>query len=569
MRKPRKARESAEQKSEILLFCAKRELIGMTWPEIEKAGEAEFGDDFPTRNTWKAWKEMTQGVDPANWTPALAPNWCRGASVDDPSPEAMAELIKYMKLSGKNGSGYPLKWAWRDVADLAEERGWNWPPYHTIRRRWLAMDPAERLVAELGEERAEDRLRLHQPQHSIGLAAMDFVDGDAKEFGAKVVWPDGTEGCPWVVAFTDRASRKTVGWAVGKSENADVIEEALINMCETHGRPNELGYDHGAAANSRRIAGGQSVLIQRRTERGPEWDVPGVLKILGIRLNNKAVKAKKSNLQENVWSCQRHVENHPAFHGAQRPGPNDPDPVAGGSVPVAVFEQVLAQAFNCMNSDTENRVKDLQKGESREQAFERLLKDGARRVVTPLMRRRLGMIWRRKMVQPDGRIKFDGGLFGDHTTQSEMLRHAGKWVLVGFNPQDFNAPAMVCHWSDKKKRGRLILDELPSVVSTQYASAEGRRNAITEKRRKNALVRSYRLTNPNADVSALRAMLETRSDTRSPGRDLAATRVVELPTGGDFLPDASGHESNWVSHLNEERMKNLEEATARRQAERF
>ena len=257
------------------------------------------------------------------------------------------------------------------------------------------------------------------------------MDGDAREFAVKVVWPDGEVSCPRVVAFVDRASRKALGWAVGKSENAEVIEAALITMCETHGRPIQLGYDNGAAANSRHIAGGQKVFIQRKDARGPDWDVPGVLKILEIRLHNKKVGGKRSKLHENVWSGLRHVTNHPAFHGGQRPGPDDPDPARGDAAPVAVFEQVLAQAMNRLNSNEKSRAKGLLKGESREEAIERLLKDGAQRVVTPLMRRRLGMIWRRKTVQPDGRIRFDGGLFGDHTTQAEMTRHAGKWVLVG------------------------------------------------------------------------------------------------------------------------------------------
>ncbi|TCO73050.1 transposase domain-containing protein [Rhodovulum euryhalinum] len=74
------------------------------------------------------------------------------------------------------------------------------------------MDPIARLVAEVGEERAAALLTLRLPQTAEGMAAMDMVDGDGREFKMLVRWPDDTAGCPWVVAFADRRTRKTVGW---------------------------------------------------------------------------------------------------------------------------------------------------------------------------------------------------------------------------------------------------------------------------------------------------------------------------------------------------------------------
>ncbi|TCP43365.1 putative transposase [Rhodovulum marinum] len=564
-RAPVSVRERAHDNALKLMFVAKMEAVGATWPEIEKEGKAKFGR-FPSRNTVKGWKDKTDGVAPANWAPALAPAW-KGGERDEPTPEAWASLVNRMNLSGKNGTGFPLKHAHKQVAKEAAAKGWTWPPYHTIRRRWNDMDPIARLVAEVGEERATALLTLRLPQTAEGMAAMDMVDGDGREFKVRVRWPDGTVGCPWVVAFADRRTRKTVGWAVGKSENSDVTEAAILHMCETHGRPQKVGFDNGSAFNSQRIAGGLTPAYRTKQTRKPDWAVPGVLKIIGAELRNKGVGAKTSNLQENVWSHLRHVDNDPRFHGAQRPGPNDPTPPNGEPVPLEVFEAVLAEAIHDLNTATDNRVKGLLKGESRAEAFERLLKGNRRRVLADFHRRRLAMTWKLKTVREDGRIAFDGGLFGDHTTQREMLRHVGKKVLVGFNPKDFDAPAMVCHWEDETRRGSLFLEELPAVAPTRHGSTEGRRAAATEKQRVRQLVRKFRAAHPEADVAKLReAALDAIGATDAIRRP--ETGVVELHTDSGFKAAEPGEGAAEVSYLTEERLRNFIEATESQLASR-
>lgn len=190
----------------------------------------------------------------------------------------------------------------------------------------------------------------------------------------------------------DRASRKTVGYAVDKSENADVTEAAIVTMCETHYRSDVAMLDNGGALNSPRIMGGQRPFFRKKQTKTADWDVPDVLKILGIEARNKGVGAKTSNLQENVWSHLRHVDNHPAFASAQRPGPNDPKIENPGVVPLDLFEQVLEDEVRRLNTQTENRVKGLLKGERREQALERLSNTDRKRVFTVFMRRHLDMM---------------------------------------------------------------------------------------------------------------------------------------------------------------------------------
>lgn len=564
---PLKAQEKALSCATQLMFITKCEYASMNWVQTTTAGRKKFGK-FVSRNTMKAWKRATEGVEPANWAPALAPAWSGGSDGHPVSPEAWRMLCNCIRFGGKNGTGLPLKHAYRMVSIEATVKGWDWPKLHTIRRRWKAMPNTERVMLELGDERGKARLQLHQPQHSASFAAMDLVEGDGREFKVRCIWPDGHIGCPLVVAIVDRASRKTVGWAVGKSENAEVTEAAILDMCESHGRPIALKLDNGGAFNSKRIAGGLQPYFRRKQTRAADWDVPGVLKILGIELRNTGVAAKKSNLQENVWSHMRHYDNDPTFYQAQRPGPNDPECSQGTPVPIDVFESVIANGFTQLNANTDNRVKGLKRGESREQAFERLLNKDVKRVVTPLMRRRLNMVWKRKTVQPDGTIRFDGGLFGDGTTQEAMLDYAGRTVLVGFNPKDYDAPAMVCTWEGKDQPGRLILESLPAVKVTEHGSDEGRRRNLTEKRRINKMLRDHKKRYPDSDVFELRETLLRQARENIAQRNMQGETVVELPSRDSFAPSREEVITTGVSYLTPEHLQNFERSTALRQAAR-
>lgn len=162
--------------------------------------------------------------------------------------------------------------------------------------------------------------------------------------------------CPVVIALVDRASRKTVGYAVGKSENADAIEASIVNACESHGHPICIKFDNAAALNSKRIASGRHPVLPAQTDAHADWKVPVVLSILQIGLTNTGVGAHTSNIQENVWSHLRRVDNHPLFHRAQRPGPNDPEVAQGAPVPIDLFEKGFDKAVVELNAATGNRV---------------------------------------------------------------------------------------------------------------------------------------------------------------------------------------------------------------------
>ena len=158
MAKPMGVQTEANKRAAMLVFVTKHRRAGLKWPQIAPlfAG-AGFGKG-PSQQTVERWFKRVENVDPINWAPALAPDW-KPRSPDAPmSEEAFAWFKDIVGLSGKNGSLYPLKWAYRDTAEQARKEGWLWPSYETVRRRFLALPAAERRTLMQGERAAASSL---------------------------------------------------------------------------------------------------------------------------------------------------------------------------------------------------------------------------------------------------------------------------------------------------------------------------------------------------------------------------------------------------------------------------
>ena len=536
MAKPMGVQKVAHERAAVLVFVQKRRKAKLKWPQIAALFEGAGFGEGPSKQTVERWFKRVENVDPINWPPALAPDW-KPRSADAPmSEEAFAWFKDIVGLSGKNGSFYPLKWAYRDTAEQARKEGWLWPSYETVRRRFLALPAAERRTLMQGEKAAAFSLTQYQPRTTEQLLAMDQVELDGREFKVTTRFRDGTIGCPWVILIVDRASSKVVGYAVSNSENAEAVAEAITNVCEEHGIPVKLLTDNGRAINSRKITGGLRPRYRTVQQRAADWEVPGVMAIYGIELQNTAPGAPRGKLPESIFSALRHTDNAPEFHRTQRSGQTDTPNPSPEVVGIDVFEAVLAKRirdFNAMAS----RVQQAQGG-SRDAAFERLSEGRTVRHVSPLQRRSVKMTWHKRMVMPDGRVKFAGGLFGDATTQEAMLAHEGKYVLVGIDPTDYSAPAMVRGWEEAHLRGRVLIEKLPAYEACSVNSDEGRRRAITEKRRARAEVKQFAVVNPAQKVAERQAAALLNA---VPPKEPAAPKVVQLDTRGPFSPVAPLH----------------------------
>lgn len=528
--------ESAHIRAALLAFVHRHRLAGLKWHQIAPQIKAAGLGEVPTEATVKRWFKRVEGIDPANWAPALAPEY-KGRTARAPMSEAAwDEFCALVAAWGRNGTGVNLRKAWSKVAEKKAKNAWVWPPYRTVLRAFYRLPVEEQRTLTMGEEDAAKSITQRLHRSVAGMKAMEQVELDGREFKVKVRFENGIVSCPWIIVYVDRASSKIVSWAISESENEEVAAEATRRMCDTHGIPLRVVTDNGGAFNGRRMAGGLNPLIRRKDTKTPDWDVPGLFKIYGIDLVNCAPRKGWAKIVESIYSVLRHMDNDPVFNAAQRSGPTDtpnPDPVP---VEMALFTRMVEREFERFNADRDSRALGLKKGENRNEAFERLSEGGPARAVSPLQRRMARVKFKRVMVQQDGRIKFEGGVWGDETTQAGMLTHAGKWVLAGFDPKDYHAPAIILGWEDQKLKGRMLFEALPVFEAARHNDEASRRRAIAEDRRAKAMARKFVRPDLGTRVAGWRDEVMAEVGQVSPP---VAPKVVQLDTRGLFSPAAA------------------------------
>jgi Bacteriophage Mu transposase len=531
--KPLGVQETAHLRAKVLGIVHKCRVAGLTWHQIAPQIKAAGLDEARSQQTIKRWLKLVEGLDPANWAPALAPDYV-GRTVFAPMSEAAwDEFLALIAAWGRNGTGASLHEAWAQVADKKAANAWEWPPYRTVLRRFKSLPVEQQRTLTMGADEAAKSITHRLPRSVDGMKAMEQVELDGREFKVKVTFDDGTVACPWVIVYADRASCKIVGWAISNSENEDAAAEATNRMCDTYGIPSRVVTDNGGAFNGRRMAGGLNPLIRRKDTKRADWDVPGLFKIYGIELKNCAPRKGWAKLVESVYSKLRHVDNDAVFHGAQRSGPNDAPNPNPAPVPMALFKRVIEQRIERFNSDCTSRAMGLKAGESRNDAFARLSDGGAARAVSPLQRRMARMKFAAVTVQNDGRIKFAGGIWGHETAQTAMLHHAGTKVLAGFDPQDYSAPAVTIGWEHQKLKGRTLIEGLPCFEPAKHNDEASRRRAVAEERRAKAVAKKYTRTDLDEKVAGWRAdAMAGEGQTLPP----FAPKVVQLAAGGPFSP---------------------------------
>ena len=136
---------AALRKAEIARFLVAggaSEGRGLTCTLIEQS-RAKFGAEGTDKMTLRRILRTVAGVAPVNFAPALLPSHSR---MGKPPAEFSAEAWAYFLTTIRDGGPqFPLVQAWRDVRDVARKRGWAWPKYITVWRRWDALGVPSRL----------------------------------------------------------------------------------------------------------------------------------------------------------------------------------------------------------------------------------------------------------------------------------------------------------------------------------------------------------------------------------------------------------------------------------------
>ncbi len=547
--KPPGVREEAYRRATIMGVVMRHRAAGRTWAQViahlwENPPVPDTPEDpfkAPSEATLKDWCSRVEGVDPVNWGPALAPGYdTKGRPKVPCDPAAWEYFLNEVAGAGGNGTGPNLRRAHGKAVKAAAKEGWTFPRhYRTALRHWQAMDVERQRTIRDGEAAAVKSLTTFQPRSVADMVAMEQVEVDFREFGVWCRWPDGAVSCPWIGVAVDRASGRIVGWTVAGSESEEAVFDLLSDMVARNGIPHRIVQDNGSAFNGFRIMGGHRPLV-RRKDKGPRnanWDVPGIYRFLEIAPVNHGPRQAWAKLPESVFSALRHLDNDPVFHRAQRTGPNDrenPDPVP---VDLVEFCAALDAEVAAFNGNTASSAKALRKGECRDDAFLRLSDGRFGREPTPLQKRWMRLKWGRCKVSNAGQVRTAGGMWGDGTSQTTMLRYAGKFVVVGIDPADPAAPAMVYEWDVEEGRDkRMIVAELPAVIEARHNDEASKQRAKAEKRRAKAVVQKHLPKDLDEHVRKRRADLMAGAGQVAAG---TVSKVTQLPKASPFSPKPS------------------------------
>ena len=119
------------------------------------------------------------------------------------------------------------------MRDIAQVKGWQWPAYATINRRWNALPDAQRLAVRYG--RAAAKKALAQPMHrdKTTIGALEWVSLDGRTLDFWTLTDDGRAVRMTMLALVDVASNMVLDYELTVSENAVDTARLIRRSCQT------------------------------------------------------------------------------------------------------------------------------------------------------------------------------------------------------------------------------------------------------------------------------------------------------------------------------------------------
>lgn len=206
---------------------------------------------------------------------------------------------------------FPLRQAWRDVRDIAKLRGWDWPSYVTVNRRWNALPPSQQMVARHGKDEAAKRLTQPALRDKTTITALERVslDGRTQDYWAHD--GDGKAYRPTMLMLVDVASNRVLGWTLARSENAVETVQLILGACD------RLYTDNGSAFAGHLVAGGNVHRFRNAGKKTEGVQPLGVCHHLGIRLHFALPANARAKIAERTFAAlSRVIDDRPEMKGA-------------------------------------------------------------------------------------------------------------------------------------------------------------------------------------------------------------------------------------------------------------
>ncbi len=388
---------------------------------------AASGDAVSTIYTWL---KLVAGLDRADRLPALAPRHGGGQArieIDDTLQAAFAsDWLRPEQPSYES--------CYRRAASVAKARGLAMPPLDAMRRRLEREVSASTIIRWRNGDDALKAAYPHQNRDRSAFRACQAFVADTHIWDVMVTWEDGTVGRPAMTAVQDLYSNKMVGWRIGRSESAEMVQLAFGDAFRAFGICDEVWLDNGRAFASKSVTGGAPNRFRFKVKPG---DPIGMLTQLGVRVHWTTPYSGQSKPIERAFrDFAVDIAKHPAFSGAYT-GPNTaskPANYGAATVDIAAFRRVVDAEIAQWNA-REGRRTDVAQGRSFDAAFDASMADPqnvVRRATPEQLRLCLLAV---EAVTPDRR---DGSiqLGGNRYWADALVAHRQGKVMVRFDPMD-------------------------------------------------------------------------------------------------------------------------------------
>jgi transposase InsO family protein len=424
-------KEKAERSFAIAHACLDLERAGLPQTRIQEELKKQFGKGASKATLWRI-QQAIKGQDESIWLPLLLPEW-KGKTHCAPFTE---EAFEHIWADWGRQEQPSLKAVYRRAQKLAPEKGWKIPSYDTVKARIDTMPHDQKVLMREGE-RALARLYPAQKRVYSSLQLHDIWCADGHEADVFVKDEAGEIFRPIVMGWMDVRSRVLLGWAVAKSETADLVRRALHQaITRSNAVPREALMDNGRAFASKEISGG---VPNRYRFKVKENEVLGTLPLLGVGVVWATPGHGQAKPIESFWRNLTEMVKRSEF--SQACCGNNPDAKPehfdkSKAVPLAVFKRVLAETIADYHA-REHRG-DAMAGKCPQTVYEELAQ------TTPIRQPTAAQIRFCLMTAEATRLKGEEGsiqLNGNRYWSPEIsgLSRTATYT-VRYNPEDARAP---------------------------------------------------------------------------------------------------------------------------------
>ncbi len=423
-------KEKADRSFAIAHAFLDLEREGLPQSRILEELKNQFGKGASKATLWRI-QQAIKGQDEGVWLPLLLPEW-KGKTHCSPFTE---EAWEYIKTDWGRQEQPSLKAVYRRAQKLAPEKGWKIPSYDTVKARIDAMPHDQKVLMREGE-RALARLYPAQ-KRSYTLQLHDIWCADGHKADVFVKDEAGEIFRPIVMGWMDVRSRVLLGWAVAKSETADLVRRALHQaITRSNAVPREALLDNGRAFASKEITGG---VPNRYRFSVKENEVLGTLPLLGVSVVWATPGHGQAKPIESFWRNLTEMAKRSEFSQAYCGNNPDAKPEhfdRKKAVPLTVFKRVLAETI--ADYHTREHRGDAMDGKSPHAVYEALAQ------ITPTRQPTAAQIRFCLMTAEATRLKGEEGsiqLNGNRYWSPEIsgLSRAATYT-VRYNPEDAQEP---------------------------------------------------------------------------------------------------------------------------------